>query len=95
MSLSTLQKQPSESRVYIIPFLGLLVEGDEVTAITSVSSSPTGLTVGSSVINADGTSVGVRLSGGTAGTVYKITAVVTTLLSNTLEAEGYLKVLNT
>lgn len=90
MSLQTLEKQPSESRLYDFDFSANLVDGETISTISSLTSTPTGLTVGSSVI--DGGKVQVRLSAGTTQTLYKLTCRITTSLSNILELDGYLRV---
>lgn len=91
MSVQTLIKQPSESRLFAMDFSGLLGVGETLTAVTSAVASPSGLTVDASP-TATGAFAYVRISGGTADIRYKVTFVVTTSASNTLEGEGYLSV---
>lgn len=86
--LPTLEKQASESLLYDMEFLGRLDEGETLSTVTSFTGSPSGLTIGSASVS--GTRAQARISAGTAGTKYKITVVVTTSASNTLEGEGYL-----
>lgn len=83
-------KQPTESRAYTMDFAPNMSTGETITSVTSVVSTPTGLTVGSNTIS--GQRAQVRLSGGTAGIAYNVTFIVVTSLSNTLEAEGILVV---
>jgi len=98
--LPTLEKQPSEGLLYDMEFLGRLAEGETLTAVTSFTAVPnidtapldTPLTIGTPA--ASGTRAQARISAGTSGTKYKITVVVTTSASNTLEGEGYLFVRN-
>lgn len=87
-----LDKQPSESRVYDIDFAANLATGETINAVSSLTAAPSGLTLGSASFT--NTKAQVRISGGVTGTQYKITAIVTTSDSNTLEGEGNLLVLD-
>lgn len=91
--IPVLEKEPSDSRLYDIDFTGLLGAAETVSSVSSLTVSPTGPTLGSSV--ASGKRVQFRASGGTAGAKYKITAVVVTSASNTIEGDVYLNVLDT
>ncbi len=72
-------------------FSALLAPGENISGVTSVTASPNGLTLsGSATIS--GLTANQRIAGGTNGTTYKVTFVITTSLGNTLEGEGYLKV---
>lgn len=86
--LPTLEKQPSESLLYDMDFVGRLDDGETITAVVSATGSPSGLTIGSASYS--GTRAQFRISGGTAGVTYKITVVITTSASNTREGEGNL-----
>jgi len=86
----TLIKQPAESRLYTVDFSPILGEGESITAATSATAAPAGLTLGSPSYTA--TTASVRISSGTAGQLYKVTFRVTTDASNTLEGEGLLQV---
>lgn len=92
--MDTLVKQPSESRLFSMDFAALLARGETVSSVSSVSITPTTSsplsTSGAAAVS--GTSAQQRLTGGLAGTRYKVTFVVVTSLSNTLEGEGYLHV---
>jgi hypothetical protein len=88
----TLTKQPSESRIYTMDFSANLIAGETIVSVDSVTGAPSGLTIAGGIISSDGKQVQNRISGGAAGTVYKITLVVTTSLSNVLEGEGALVV---
>lgn len=90
--LPTLEKQPSESLVYDMEFLGRLDDDETLTAVSSVTATPSGLTIGTASYS--GTRAQFRISGGSSGVKYKVTAVVTTSASNTIEGEGYLFVRN-
>lgn len=99
--LPVLVKQPSESREYDLDFTALLVPGETIAGITSVGSTIMGkvvgsadVSIGSSSITSDSLKVRVRISGGTNGEDYKITAVVTTNQGNTVEGEGILRVID-
>jgi hypothetical protein len=89
--MTVLIKQPSESRVYAVNFRNLLATGDSITAVTSVTASPTAeLTFGTAVISSP--RVKFRVEDGVAGTSYKITVVVTTTSGDTLKGDGDLEV---
>ena len=89
--IQKLEKQPSESRVYDIDFSANLAAGETISAVSSCTASPSGLTLGAASYT--GTKVQIRISGGVTGTQYKVTAIVTTSAGNTLEGEGNLLVL--
>ena len=86
--IPTLEKQPADSLLYDMEFVGRLAEGETLTAVSSVTAAPSGLTVGTPSYS--GTRAQVRLGGGTGGVTYKVTIVVTTSASNTIEGEGNL-----
>lgn len=90
MSIQTLEKQPSESRLYDFDFSSNMSVSETISSVDVLTSTPTGLTVGSSVVS--GQLVQVRLSAGTDGQVYKLTCRITTSLSNILELDGQLRV---
>jgi len=90
VGVGSLIKQPSESRLYTMEFAPNLAAGETVTSVSSCTASPAGLTLTGAA--ASGTKATVRISGGTADTTYKVTFVVITSASNTLEGEGYLVV---
>jgi hypothetical protein len=88
-SFPSLVKQPSENRLYSMDFSGLMASGELITGCTmtpahEVTTPP--LVVGTPVYA--GQIAQVRISGGLAGTTYKITFLVTTNGGNTLEGEG-------
>lgn len=94
----TLEKYPSESRMYDFNFANLLEGDDLVSDVDSIEeevesgTESDGLTVGDGSVNGD--VVTVRISEGTAGVTYKITCTVTTSKDNTLTIVGFLKVLS-
>lgn len=83
-----LTKRPAESRIYNMDFAGKMEAGETIAGVSSWTSSPDGLTVGSAAYS--GQVAQARLSGGTDGVKYLQTVVVTTSAGNTLQAEGYL-----
>lgn len=91
MSTPSLVKQPSESRNFSMDFSALLAPGESLTAVSSVVAVPAGLTL-SGAATVSGAVATQRILGGTSGTKYVVTFVVTTSLSNTLEGEGILQV---
>ena len=90
--LTTLYKQPSESRLYSVDFSANLGTGETITSVISFVAVPAGLTLDPAVAISGGT-VQKRISGGAAGKQYKITADILTSASNILEAECYLNVM--
>lgn len=88
----TLIKQPNESRLYSMDFSANLASGETISSITSVTPEPTGPTISSEAVSSDGKSANFRIAGGTDGESYKITVIVVTSSSNTLEDEGILLV---
>lgn len=88
MALTLQTKQPAESRVYDFDFSGIMPTGATITAVSGVTSTPSGLTVGGTAFS--GQIAQVRLSSGTTATEYLITCTVTTSTSDTLELEGRL-----
>ena len=89
----SLIKQPSESRLYSLDFAALLEEDEVLTAANSVAIDKTTaspLVAGTPAVS--GVIAQVRLTGGLAGTIYKVTIVVTTSDGNTLEGEAYVNV---
>jgi hypothetical protein len=93
MSIDTLVKQPSESRLYTMDFSANLAASETIDSISSVTANISGLTIGTPVVGTR--SAQARISGGTVDVLYKVTFVVVTSAGNTLEAEGYLKIENT
>lgn len=90
LAIQTLVKQPSESRVFEFDFGAKLSSGESLNG-AAVSVAPSGLTLGAPAYS--GNKAQIRISGGTAGVTYKLTAVVNTSLSNILEEDGNLKVI--
>lgn len=88
----TLIKQPNESRIYTMSFEANLGSGETLSAVSSFTGSPDGLTIADASVSSDGKKAQARISDGTAGEGYKITVVATTSFGNTLEAEGALVV---
>lgn len=93
MAIPSCTKQPSESRLYSMDFSALLADGETISGVTSVvvdkiTLSP--IVLGTASFS--GVLAQVRISGGLGGTIYKVTFVVTTSLSNVLEGEGLVNV---
>lgn len=88
------KKQPSEILTIGIDFTNLLSGTDTIStidniAITILGSSDTAdLVVQSSALNSDADTVNIKLSGGTHGKSYQITAQVTTVGAEVLEGDG-------
>lgn len=91
--MTTLIKQPSESRVYALNFRALLAPGDAVDTVTALTAEPAAeLTLGTPAVASP--RVKVRIADGVAGRQYKVTCVVVTTGGDTLEAEGDLEVID-
>jgi hypothetical protein len=90
--VETLVKQPAESRLFSMDFSPLMATGETISAVSSCTALPTGLTISGAATS--GQVATARIAAGTAGTKYKVTFVVTTSAGNTLEAEGVLQVRN-
>lgn len=92
MSIPTVIKQPSESRLYTMDFSAVLAAGETILSVSSVTIDKTtvpALSVSGIVFS--GTLAQFRLAAGLGGTRYKATVVVVTSASNTLEGEGFIQ----
>ena len=96
--LSLLVKQPSENRLYDIKFVQELRTGDTISTVISVVAVAQGevievtpLAIADSPAHSD-TIVQPRISGGTHGERYKVTAKITTTGGDTLEVDTILEV---
>jgi hypothetical protein len=85
-----LLKQPGESRLLGIDFELVLETGEALDAVSGVTGSPSGLTIGSGSI--DGTEVRFRVSGGVHNRNYRLAVTVTTDAGNTLVGDAVLEV---
>lgn len=90
----TLVKRPGESKRYNFDFTNLLATGDAIDAIVSISAdTPDGadaLSIGAGSISSP--IVQARISGGSHGYTYEVTAKVTTEDGDTHEDCGLLEV---
>lgn len=91
--MDVIVKQPNEQRNYGISFVNLITSTDTITAISTVSASPDGLTIGIPAV-ADDLRVEFSVAGGTDGTTYKIEALVINASGETVEGDGYLYVID-
>lgn len=99
MSLSnSVKKQPGELINLAIDFSNLLSSGDTLTGTPTVSSaifgssSSSDLTITNVALSSDSTQITMKVSGGTDGAGYIITAECETVNGETLEADGLLMV---
>ena len=92
MTDKILTKQPSESDLYDIDFAPILRVDDDISSVTSVIATPSGLTIGAPT--SLGQKVQVRISGGTNLVRYKISAIIISVAGNTKEADVLLRVLD-
>lgn len=90
LAAEILIKQPSESLQYTMDFSNVLENGETISSCTSVTATPSGLTIGAAAVGA--TSVAFRISGGEDGVNYRVEVIVATNQSNTRESDGLLKV---
>ena len=97
-SLTVLKKQPWENRLYTIPFSQELRTGDTVASVTSVTATGMGLVTGALALTiasapaSDDGNVQPRISAGTSGEHYKVTARVVTTNGDNLEVDVMLYV---
>ena len=100
----TLNKQPWEDRLYDMDFSPRLATGENLTGTptvteqtvdqqTGVKTASTDLTIGTATVSLQ--TAQVRISAGLSGVLYEITFRASTTLSNSVEAEGLLLVLDT
>lgn len=92
-----LYKQPSESRLYHFIFTNLLSSGEVIELISSVAQVNLGKVAGSSALTIGSQSysdnaIQIRISGGTVGESYKLTAIGISSVGNILEVDGILHV---
>lgn len=80
-SANTLIKDPDESQLYSVDFVNLLASGESLSTVSSVTSSPSDLTISGETIS--GTKVVFRAAAGSSGSIYDIIVTVTTSNSNT------------
>lgn len=73
-------KDPDESSIYSVDFSDVLATGETISSIV-VTSTPSGLTIGTPVANAQAAEF--RVSGGTSNVVYTVDVVITTSASST------------
>jgi len=100
MSDRTLVKQPRESIFYDMRFSNILKSTEvinniqllEGVVVKSTNASPQDITITSSSIFSN--YIRFKISGGTAGTLYRVTALVDTDQNNTFEGDGLLEVKN-
>lgn len=94
-------KTPREDLLFTLPFANLLESGETINEPGSGEAysddlrvepvtHPVQLTVGEPELS--GTDLQMQISGGLAGTIYRIAQTVATSLGNTREAIGYVKV---
>lgn len=83
-------KDPSDISYLNFNWGAWLNPGAAVSAILSVSSSPSGLTLGTATLG--GNTVVVPISGGTAGTTYTVSCKITSTDGITVQRSGYLPV---
>lgn len=86
-----LHKTVNESRPFNFDWERELASGEVITTAT-VTSTPAGLTIGTPTTQ--DAVVQIRVSGGSAATVYSVTCKIDTNQGNTLELCGKLEVIN-
>lgn len=90
MILDTYTKQPAEVLDYDIDYTDWLETGDTIASKTVTAEA--GLTVDSSAIWGASKKLKAWISGGTAGTTYKVTATIVTVGGCTKEDEFKVRV---
>ena len=91
-SSALLIKQPQESLLFDFDFSDRLAQGVTLSTVASVTATPSGLTIGTPAVST--TAAQARISGGTAETYYRVTAVVTDSGGFTREGDGDLWVVD-
>lgn len=89
--VTTLKKQPGETRLLGMSFKNKLSNGETITGFTSSISTPVGLTLDQHSLG-DGTA-NILYSGGITGKTYKITIIVNTSEGQILENDGFLEII--
>lgn len=91
MSPEICEKTASETdKKFTLNFTDHLNSGATVSAVSSITASPSGLTFANNTVSSP--YVTTKVSGGTNGVDYVVTAVVTTSDGETLEESGLLRV---
>jgi hypothetical protein len=89
---TTLQTYSTDRRAFVYDFSQMdeIAGGDTISSVTSITASPSGLTIGSNEIV--GGTVEVVLSGGASGTTYTVTCIIQTSSGAILTGIGQLAV---
>lgn len=87
MANPSIVKQPGEDILCTMDFSALLGQGETLSSVTAIASTPSGLTLSGSP-TVSGVNAQQRISGGTAGITYKVTFTVLTSAGNTREGDG-------
>lgn len=103
MTLQTTEKQVAEAVIVQFDFAPDMATAETLSSVTSILAVNQGdvdgsddVTITSVAISTVSTQIAqCVVSGGTSGERYKLTAVVVTSAGQTLEADGYLRVINT
>jgi len=94
MSTVAVKKPNESSKIYTFDFSPLLnAAGLTISTIVSVTPD-SGLTVDSNALSSDSKKINIRVSSGTAGSLYKVTAQFTTSDGQTLEGDMWIPVEN-
>lgn len=93
-----LPKQTGETATYAFDFISRLAVGETITSqsvaatvYSGVDPTPSNIISGSATVS--GTIVSQKITGGVAGTIYKLVSTATTSAGQTLQLVGYLPVL--
>lgn len=100
MILGTFYKQPAEALDYDVDFTEFLSDGDTLVSVGNppvpspldVVVSPSGLTLGPTVVTNNGKTIKQWLSGGTNGARYKITLTATSNAGRVKQVEFVVRV---
>lgn len=103
MTLQTTEKQVAEAVIVQFDFAPDMADAETLSSVTSILAANQGdiaastdVTITSIAISTVSTQIAqCVVSGGTNGERYKLTAIVVTSAGQTLEADGYLRVVNT
>jgi hypothetical protein len=80
---TTIIKDADETITYTIDCSDSLPSGETISSVV-VTSSPSGLTIGSPAISSDGTQFNIRIGGGTTDVIYSLDVIVNVTSNNIL-----------
>lgn len=92
VKVTTHEKRASDDLTYEWDFTSWPLVASDAIASAVITSTPSGLTIGSAAINSAGTKVQATITGGVAGLTYTVTCTATTTAGRDIVGDGYLEV---